>query len=163
MKDLTLIAAIGQNKELGEDNNLIWHIKEDMNFFRNTTMNHPIVMGRKTFLSLPKLLPNRTHIILSRTNANISSDVITLKSIDEFMDLSKNIDTDFYVIGGGSIYKEFLPFATKMILTEIEATHPQADTYFPDFNKEEWNQEIIGEYSDKPIKYLRKVYTRKNG
>lgn len=161
MKNLILIAAIGQNKELGESNNLIWRIKEDMTFFKNTTINHPIVMGRTTFESLPKMLPDRTHIILSRTKAKIAEDVITLKSVDEFMDLAKNIDTDFYVIGGGSIYKEFLPHATKMILTEIAESYPIADTYFPEFDENEWNQEVIGEYQKEDLKYLRKVYTRK--
>lgn len=161
MKDLTMIAAIGKNKELGANNNLIWHIKEDMKFFKETTTGHPIVMGRKTFLSLPKLLSDRTHIVLTRSGASLHSDVLSLPSIEEFMNLAKNIDTDFYVIGGGTIYKEFLPFATKMILTEIDESCKEADTFFPDFDINDWNQEVIGEYQDKDIKYLRKVYTKK--
>lgn len=161
MKDLTMIAAIGKNKELGANNNLIWHIKEDMQFFKETTTGHPIVMGRKTFLSLPKLLSDRTHIVLTRSGASLHSDVLSLPSIEEFMNLAKNIDTDFYVIGGGTIYKEFLPFATKMILTEIDESCKEADTFFPDFDINDWNQEVIGEYQDKDIKYLRKVYTKK--
>lgn len=161
MKDLTMIAAVGKNKELGANNNLIWHIKEDMQFFKETTTGHPIVMGRKTFLSLPKLLSDRTHIVLTRSGASLHSDVLSLPSIEEFMNLAKNIDTDFYVIGGGTIYKEFLPFATKMILTEIDESCKEADTFFPDFDINDWNQEVIGEYQDKDIKYLRKVYTKK--
>lgn len=161
MKDLTMIAAIGKNKELGANNNLIWHIKEDMKFFKETTTGHPIVMGRKTFLSLPKLLSDRTHIVLTRSGASLHSDVLSLPSIEEFMNLAKNIDTDFYVIGGGTIYKEFLPFATKMILTEIDESCKEADTFFPAFDINDWNQEVIGEYQDKDIKYLRKVYTKK--
>lgn len=161
MKDLTMIAAIGKNKELGANNNLIWHIKEDMKFFKETTTGHPIVMGRKTFLSLPKLLSDRTHIVLTRSGASLHSDVLSLPSIEEFMNLAKNIDTDFYVIGGGTIYKEFLPFATKMILTEIDESCKEADTFFPAFDINDWNQEVIGEYQDEDIKYLRKVYTKK--
>lgn len=161
MKDLTMIAAIGKNKELGANNNLIWHIKEDMQFFKETTTGHPILMGRKTFLSLPKLLSDRTHIVLTRSGASLHSDILSLPSIEEFMNLAKNIDTDFYVIGGGTIYKEFLPFATKMILTEIDESCKEADTFFPDFDINDWNQEVIGEYQDKDIKYLRKVYTKK--
>ena len=161
MKDLTIIAAIGKNRELGQNNDLIWHIKEDMKFFKETTTGHPIVMGRKTYLSLPKMLPNRTHIVLTRSGASLHSDVLSLSSIEEFMNLAKNIDTDFYVIGGGTIYKEFLPYTTKMILTEIDESHKEADTYFPEFNEADWNQEVIGAFQDKDIKYLRKVYTRK--
>lgn len=161
MKNLVLIAAIGKNRELGVNNSLIWHIKEDMKFFKDTTINHPIVMGRKTFDSLPKLLPNRTHIILSRTNAKISQNVITLNSVQEFINLSKNIGDDFYVIGGGAIYQEFMPYATKMLLTEIDESYPNADTFFPDFDINDWNQKVIGEYQDKDIKYLRKLYTKK--
>ncbi len=161
MKDLTMIAAMGKNRELGTNNNLIWHIKEDMQFFKDTTIGHPIVMGRKTFLSLPKLLSDRTHIVLTRSGASLHSDVLPLPSIEEFMNLAKNIDTDFYVIGGGTIYKEFLPYATKMILTEIDESYPNADTFFPDFDINDWNQKVIGEYQDKDIKYLRKLYTKK--
>lgn len=161
MKNLVLIAAIRKNRELGVNNSLIWHIKEDMKFFKDTTINHPIVMGRKTFDSLPKLLPNRTHIILSRTNAKISPNVITLNSVQEFINLSKNIADDFYVIGGGAIYQEFMPYATKMLLTEIDESYPNADTFFPDFDINDWNQKVIGEYQDKDIKYLRKLYTKK--
>lgn len=161
MKDLVLIAAVGKNKELGVNNNLIWHIREDMKFFKETTTGHPIVMGRKTFLSLPNLLSDRTHIVLTRSGASLHSDVLSLPSIEEFMNLAKNIDTDFYVIGGGTIYKEFLPFATKMILTEIDESCKEADTFFPNFDINDWNQEVIGEYQDKDTKYLRKVYTKK--
>lgn len=161
MKDLTIIAAIGKNRELGANNNLIWHFIEDMDFFRETTTGHPIVMGRKTYLSLPKMLPDRTHIVLTRSGASLSPEVLTLPSIEEFLDLAKNIDTDFYVIGGGTIYKEFLPLTNKMLLTEIDDSYPKADTFFPEFNKDEWNQEVLGEYQERNTKYLRKLYTKK--
>ncbi|HAB66174.1 MAG TPA: dihydrofolate reductase [Firmicutes bacterium] len=162
MKNLILIAAIGKNNELGFNNNLIWHIKEDMKFFRNTTTGYPIVMGRKTYLSLPKLLPNRTHIVLTRSDISLPSEVITFSSIEDFLNYAKNIDTDFYVIGGGTIYKEFLTIATKMILTEIDATYPKADAFFPKIDTTLWSSKVIGEYQNQEIKYLRKVYKRKD-
>ena len=82
MKKINLIAAIGANNELGYNNDLIWHLKEDMKFFRNTTSGHPIVMGRKTFESLPRLLPNRTHLVLSHQSI-LNPEVKTFHSKDE--------------------------------------------------------------------------------
>lgn len=161
MKNIVIIAAIGKDRELGKNNSLIWTTKEDMTFFRNTTINHHVVMGRKTFESLPKLLPNRVHIVLTRSNLNLPEEVIKIASIDEFIKQAPLINDTIYVIGGGSIYTELMPYSDKMILTEIDDICPEADTYFPEFHKEEWNTETIGEYQEQEVKYLRKVYTRK--
>ena len=138
MKNLSLIAAIGDNKELGFHNQLIWHFKEDMRFFKNTTMGHPIIMGYKTMESLPKLLPGRTHIVLTRKNIEIPG-VIVVHSIEDVLELVKQSNLEHYVIGGASIYEQFIDYCDKMMLTEIHDTH-DADVYFPNFDKNDWNE-----------------------
>ena len=84
MKNITMIAAVGKNLELGKDNDLIWHFKEDMKFFKENTINKPIVMGMKTLESLPHLLPKRTHIVLTRQNKKLDNGIIIVHSVDEF-------------------------------------------------------------------------------
>ncbi len=159
MTEFTIIACIGKNYELGNNGDLIYHIKEDLNFFRNYTNGKKIVMGMKTFKSLPKLLPNRTHIVLTRQNITLP-ELTVLHSIEEAYNYLKLFDEEIMIIGGSSIYKEFLRYASKMILTEVESEE-EADTYFPRFNKEEWNTEIININSSNAPKYKRLVYTRK--
>lgn len=186
IKNLSIIAAIGENYELGYNNDLIWKIKEDMKFFRTTTMNSYIVMGRKTYGSLPNL-PGRKHIVLS------SSDIISKDSESEvllgdyfpkvlskitdnpakkyilnFHDLENVklflsiINERAFIIGGASIYKEFLDSVSYMHLTEIESSFDQADVYFPKFDKSEWEIERGPLLEDKGIKYSHVLYKRLN-
>ena len=136
MKKINLIAAIGANNELGYNNDLIWHLKEDMKFFRNTTSGHPIVMGRKTFESLPRLLPNRTHLVLSHQSI-LNPEVKTFHSKDELDTYLDKLNEEVFVIGGASLYKMYILEAVKIYLTEIKDSK-KADVYFPEFNKEEF-------------------------
>ncbi|MDY5875106.1 MAG: dihydrofolate reductase [Bacilli bacterium] len=161
MKNITMIAAVGKNLELGKDNDLIWHFKEDMKFFKENTINKPIVMGMKTLESLPHLLPKRTHIVLTRQNKKLDNGIIIVHSVDELLDYIKRYDDEVMIIGGASVYKEMLEYSDKLILTEIDATH-DADVYFPSFNKEEWDSKVVGEQEENNIKYKHLVYTRKN-
>ena len=158
--DINLIAAIGKNNELGKDNDLIWRLKADMKFFRETTMGHPIVMGRKTFESLPKVLPGRKNIVLS-SNEIQDNEIELYKSIKEFLLNYKDYDGEVYIIGGASIYKAFIDMASKLYLTEIEAEEKEADVYFPTFNKEEYNKEIISDLEENSIKFKHVLYKRK--
>lgn len=158
--DINLIAAIGKNNELGKNNDLIWKLKGDMKFFRETTMGHPIVMGRKTFESLPKVLPGRKNIVIS-SNDILNTEIEKYKSIKEFLIKYKEFNEDVFIIGGASIYKQFIDFATNLYLTEIAAVDKDADVYFPSFNKEEWNKEIISEKEENDIKYNHVLYKRK--
>lgn len=158
--DINLIAAIGKNNELGKDNDLIWRLKADMKFFRETTMGHPIVMGRKTFESLPKVLPGRKNIVLS-SNEIQDNEIELYKSIKEFLLNYKDYDGEVYIIGGASIYKAFIDMASKLYLTEIEAEEKEADVYFPNFNKEEYNKEIISDLEENSIKFKHVLYKRK--
>lgn len=156
----SIIAAIGKNNELGKDNDLIWHLPGDLKFFKEITSGHIILMGRKTFESLPKMLPNRHHIVLSSNN-DFPSEVEVFKSIDNVNDKYKKIDEEIFVIGGGAIYDLFLKYCDKLYLTEIDAECNEATTYFPLINKEEWNMEILKENEDNDIKYKHVLYIRK--
>lgn len=158
--NINIIAAIGKNNELGKNNDLIWKFKEDMKFFKETTMGHPVVMGRRTFESLPNILPGRENIVIS-TN-NINSDTIRLyKSIKDFLISYKNYNDDVFIIGGATIYREFINIASTLYLTEIDAIEKDADVYFPIFNKEEFNKEIISKQEENRIKYSHVLYKRK--
>ena len=158
---LSLIAAIGQNNELGINNQLIWHLKKDMKFFKETTINHKIVMGRKTFESLPKLLVNREHIILTKQNINLPN-VKIFHDISSFLKAYENLDEEIFNIGGQSLYKELLEYADKLYLTEIEATS-KADAYFPIFDKNDFEKEILSDAEEDGIKYKHVLYKRRIG
>lgn len=160
MNNLVIIAAIGKNNELGKNNNLIWYLKEDLKFFKNQTTGKPIVMGINTFNSLPKVLPNRHHMVLT------SRDIILPEGIEIFhdklslMEALKQYD-DVFIIGGASIYKQFIDEADRLLLTEIDAIDKEADVYFPYFNKEDFNKKIIDECEENNIKYKHLEYTRR--
>ena len=158
--NLTLIAAIGRNNELGKDNTLIWHFKEDMKFFRDNTIGKPIIMGRKTLESLPKLLPNREHLVLTKSNISIP-DVKVFHSKDEILHYISQYDKEFMVIGGASIYEQFMDDASKMLITLIDDECPSADVYFPKIDETLWNKRVISqvEENDKSFKHLE--YIRK--
>ena len=159
MKNITMIAAVGKNLELGKNNDLIWHFKEDMQFFKEQTMGKPIIMGMKTLESLPKLLPGRKHIVLTRQHKELDPEVLVVHSIDELLESIKGYP-EVMVIGGASVYKQMLDYSEKLILTEIEA-EAEADVYFPSFDKTEWDSEVVGEHTENEISYKHLVYTRK--
>lgn len=159
MTNIILIAAIGKNRELGKNNDLIWHLKEDLNFFKETTMNHIIVMGYNTFKSLPKLLPGRKHIILTHQDINIDG-VQVFHNMEELLTYLNSLDEDIYIIGGASIYEQFIPYANELLLTEIEEECFDADVYFPIWKEEDYTKEKIkdidGDISYSHIRYRRK-------
>ena len=156
---LTQIAAMGANRELGKDNQLIWNLKEDMKFFRENTKGHTIVMGRKTFESLPRMLPNRHHIVISSSN-NFPSEVEVFKDLKSLNEKYKDTMEELFVIGGGSIYKSFIDIADKLYLTEVEASDAEADTYFPEFDKSKYESTVLKENEDNEIKYRHVLYKR---
>ena len=158
--NISMIAAIGKNNELGKNNDLIWKIKDDMKFFKETTMGHPIVMGRKTFESLPNILPGRKNIVISKSDI-LNSKIEVYKSIGEFLIANKDIEEEFFIIGGASIYSQFLELANKLYLTEIDSECKGADVYFPTFNKTNWDKTILSENSSDNLKYRHALYKRK--
>lgn len=162
MRKLIVIAAVGKNNELGKNNDLIWHIKGDMKFFKEQTTNHHVVMGRNTFLSLPKMLPNRTHLVLNDDDYKFPDDVIVLRSLDEFFDKAKEIDDDIYVIGGAFVYSQFVPLADEIILTEIDDECMDADVYFPKIDYSLYDKKIIEEHDDEVPSYKFVSYKKKD-
>ena len=161
MKNLTIIAAIGKNNELGLNNNLIWKFKEDMKFFKENTIGKSIVMGRKTLESLPTLLPGRKHLVISKKmDEDLNGEVKVFSSIENFIEYALSQDEEIMVIGGASIYKELLPYSDRMLLTEVDDEH-LADTFFPEFNKDEWESTILSEQEEQGIKYKHLEYKRK--
>ncbi|MEX0275422.1 MAG: dihydrofolate reductase [Flavobacteriaceae bacterium] len=136
---LTLIAAASENNALGKDNELLWHLPNDFKRFKRLTMGHKIIMGRKTFESLPKPLPKRTHIIITRKRKYRVSheDCHVVHSIRKALEMVKE-DKTTYVIGGGEIYARFEKHADKIELTRVHASFGDADTFFPTIDKEKW-------------------------
>lgn len=138
---ITIIAAAGQNNELGKDNELVWHLPNDFKRFKQLTTGHFIIMGRKTFESFPKPLPNRTHIVITRNKEYKREGVVVVHSLDAAL-LKSTGDTQPFIIGGGEIYNIGMAVADKIELTRVHGTF-EADTFFPEIDKDEW--ELIGE------------------
>ncbi|WP_288528825.1 dihydrofolate reductase [uncultured Eubacterium sp.] len=157
---ISMIAAVGKNLELGKNNDLIWHFKEDMKFFKETTMGHPVIMGRKTFESLPKALPGRKNIVISANPEYKADGAEVVTSVEEAIKLAEAENSDAFVIGGGRIYTEFLPYADNLYLTEINAECPDADTYFPYFNKSDYIKEIVNFYDVNGTEFYHVIYKK---
>ncbi len=155
----SIIAAIGKNRELGKNGQLIWHIPEDLQFFKRTTMGHPILMGRKTFESLPGMLPGRKHYVVSRSQNSTGDNLVYVNDLAKFS--SSPHDEEIFVIGGGQIYQEMLKYANKIYLTEIDAADTDADTFFPEFDKSKYNYEILGKGKKDDLGYQFVLYTKK--
>ena len=135
---ITIIAAVSENNALGKDNGLIWHLPEDLKRFKKLTNNHCIIMGRKTFESLPKMhpLPNRHNIVITRNKDFKIDDVTICHSIEEALKVS-SYDNQPFIIGGGEIYKLAMKFTKKIELTKIYKTF-DADTFFPKIDENKW-------------------------
>ena len=155
----SLIACIGQNNELGKNNDLIFHFREDMQFFRETTKNHTVVMGSNTWRSLgEKPLPHRQNLIIShRKLQNLPDCAKQISDLDQFIKENASPAEEIFIIGGASIYALFLPHAKNLYLTEVSAKAKDADVFFPKFNKKHFNSKTIKTTQDfKIIKYTRK-------
>ncbi|WP_417872923.1 dihydrofolate reductase [Xanthomarina gelatinilytica] len=137
--EITLIVAAGENDAIGKDNQLIWHLSDDLKRFKELTNGHHIIMGRKTFESFPKPLPNRTHIVISRQdNYQVPSGVILVNNLEDAFDAAK-ADKQPFVIGGGEIYKQAMPYADKIELTRVHEDF-EADTFFPKIDTTIWKE-----------------------
>lgn len=137
---LTIIVAAGENNAIGKNNDLIWHLSEDLKRFKSLTSGHHIIMGRKTFESFPKPLPNRTHIVITRqSDYDVPYGVITVSSLADAIDAAKS-DIQPFIIGGGEIYKQALPLADKLEITRVHASFPEADTFFPEIDEAIWKE-----------------------
>lgn len=134
---ITIIAAISKNNALGKNNKMLWHLPNDFKHFKNITAGNIIIMGRKTFESLPGVLPNRKHIIITRNkNYKVPEGCEIFYNLDDAINFYKN--KQIFIIGGGEIYKLALPFTNTMELTIVDSVFDDADAYFPEFNFNEW-------------------------
>ncbi|WP_272985498.1 dihydrofolate reductase [Leeuwenhoekiella blandensis] len=134
---ITLIAAAAENNALGKDNDLVWHLPDDFKRFKKLTSHHHIIMGRKTFESFPKPLPNRTHIVITRkSDYDAGEPIIVVNSIEEAIKTVVD-DENPYIIGGGEIYKLGMEFATHIELTRVHGTF-EADAFFPEIDDDTW-------------------------
>ncbi|AWI25491.1 dihydrofolate reductase [Flavobacterium pallidum] len=133
---IIMIAAAAENNALGKDNNLLWHLPDDFKRFKQLTSGHHIIMGRKTFESFPKPLPNRTHIVITKQKDYHPEGCIVVGSMEEALSkVPPNEDT--YIIGGGQIYELGMAFADKLDITKVHARF-EADTFFPEINLHLW-------------------------
>jgi dihydrofolate reductase len=134
---LALIVAMARNRAIGLNNRMPWHLPADFAYFKQTTMGHPIIMGRKTFESIGRPLPGRRNIVVTRNRDFSATGIDVAHSLDEALAL---LDVeDAFIIGGATLYRESLARATRLYVTEVDAT-PAADTYFPEWNPAEWRE-----------------------
>ncbi|WP_423743762.1 dihydrofolate reductase (plasmid) [Haladaptatus sp. SPP-AMP-3] len=143
MTRLVCIAAVAENGVIGRDGDMPWHYSADLRRFKETTMGHPVVMGRTTYESiagqLDGPLPGRTNVVLSRSNPDLTEEVVLVHSVEEAMETVEELDDTAFVIGGATVYEQFLPHADEMLLTEIHEAY-DGDTYFPEWDPEEWTE-----------------------
>ncbi len=155
---VSMIAAKGTNNEIGGDNKLLWYIPSDLKFFKSCTMGKSIIMGRKTFESLPKALPGRKNIVLSR---NADFDAIGATVVTSPEEAIRESETDeVFIIGGESIYKMFLPIADKLYITEVDITCNNADAFFPEFDASLYEKEEVGGGEENSLTFRHIVYTK---
>jgi dihydrofolate reductase len=136
---IIIVAAYAQNRVIGKDNDLVWHLPKDLKHFKELTLGHPMIMGRKTFESFGKPLPGRTSIIITRDRHYQQESCIVVHSLEEAVNEAKKLDDQIYIAGGAEIYKQALPITDIMYLTEVKAS-PEGDTFFPEFSANEWQE-----------------------
>jgi dihydrofolate reductase len=164
---ISMIAAVATNSVIGKDNDLVWRLPDDMKYFMETTQNHFVIMGRKNYESIPhkyRPLPNRVNIIVTKQKGYKAPDCIITNTIEEALDYARDqAQEEVFVIGGGQIYKQSLPLAHKLYITEVKE-YFKGDTYFPDFDHRQWD-ETSRKHHDKDDKHKHEfdfvIYNRK--
>ena len=160
-RTLTMIAAAAENNALGKDNDLIWHISEDLKRFKRLTTGHAIIMGRKTFESMPKALPNRTNIVLTKRKDYQALGAEVVHTIEDALNLVKE-DVQPFIIGGGQIYSLFMPLCDRIELTRVHHEF-DADVYFPDIDLNEFEviaEEYVSKTEEQPYNYTYLTYQK---
>jgi dihydrofolate reductase len=163
MKKISIIVAIAKNYAIGKDNDLLWHISNDMKWFKKHTSGHQVIMGKKTWESLPiKPLPKRTNVVITDVAGESFEGCKMAYSIEEALEYCNEVEESF-IIGGGSIYAQFLPHATKLYLTKVHKDF-DADIFFPEINFEDWKLIEQEDHDDDPqndFSYSFLIYERK--
>lgn len=160
---ITMVAAAAENNALGKNNDLVWHLPDDFKRFKAITSHHHIVMGRKTFESFPKLLPNRKHIVITRQTDYKREGIEVVHSLEEALEKCAG-EEEVFIIGGGEIYKQAMPYADKIELTRVHASF-EADAFFPEIDESKWklvNKEVHKQderhkYDFSYLTYLKKT------
>ena len=157
--EIFLIAAVDKNLAIGKEGKIPWHIKEDLSYFQKNTLNTTMIMGRSTFDSIGKPLPNRQNIVMTKSPAN-REGVIEVLDVESAIKEAKKTSSKISVIGGESIYKEFLPLANKLLITEINITVEGADTFFPEWSQQQWIEKSRINSMENGIEYSFVEYLR---
>ena len=134
---LCIAVATGENLEIGKNNQLLWHMPADLKFFKQTTSGHTVIMGRKTFDSVGRPLPNRRNIVITRDSQLKIDQVEVVNSLDEALGLTANEEKPVFIVGGAEIYRQALPKTDILYLTTIHHSF-DADTFFPEIDRTEW-------------------------
>jgi len=162
-KQISIIVAIAENYAIGKDNDLLWHISKDLKRFKELTKGHYIVMGKRTYYSLPvRPLPHRTSLIITDVAGEVIDNCLMAYSIEEAVEKMDNENENF-IIGGGSIYKQFMPLADKLYITRVHKNF-EADTFFPEISLDEWKlieKVDVNDDSQNDFTYSFETYTRK--
>ena len=155
---LSIIVAVGESNVIGKDNQLIWHLPRDLKHFKETTTGHYIIMGRKTFESNGRPLPNRTNVIITRDKDYNAEGCIVVHSLEEAINLAKD-DPEPFIIGGGVIYEIAMPLVDRIYLTQIYHKF-DGDTFFPEINMDEWIEVEKRDFEpDEKNKYAFTIFT----
>jgi len=146
----TIVVAMGEKNEIGFENQLLWHLPKDLKHFKEITSGHPVIMGRKTYESIGKPLPNRTNIVVSRKTDWFEEGILIVGSIKEAVKFAKKIDEEVFIIGGGKIYEQTMDIVDKLEVTLVKADL-EADTFFPKIDPKIWKKtdEICHEKDEK--------------
>lgn len=158
----TAVVAMGRNNEIGFQNQLLWHLPKDLKHFKELTTDHPIIMGRKTYESIGKPLPNRTNIVISKKKDWFQEGILIVGTIKEALKFAKKIDENIFIIGGGSIYEQTLDVTDVLEVTLVEI-EKEADTFFPKIDPKIWKKvsETAHEADEKnPLAFSFLTYER---
>ena len=160
---LTLIVAADQHNAIGKDNQMPWHLPNDFKYFKKNTMDHSIVMGRKTFDSIGKALPGRRNIVITRQSSFQADDIELAKSIPDALDLCQD-EKEVFIIGGAEIFNQTLLLARKILLTRVHTSIDAADTFFPSLPEKNWELVSAEKHlkdEKHPFDYTFEVYKKR--
>lgn len=161
---ISAIVAVSKDGVIGRDNQIPWYLPDDLKYFKKVTMGHPVIMGRKSFISIGRPLPKRTNIIVTRDPFFIVSGCIVVNTLEEAMEWAlKEGEDEIFILGGGEIFEQSMPFWDRLYLTEVDLLVPDGDVFFPPIDPEEW-QLLREEHHEPDAKnehaYIFKVYDR---
>lgn len=161
---ISMIAAMGKNRVIGKDNSMIWHLPLEYKHFKETTLGHCIITGRKNFEAVGRALPGRTNIIVTRRKDFAAPGCVVVNSIEEALEYARQKnESEAFIVGGGEIYRQGLEFAQKIYLTEVDYNEP-GDVYFPEFDETLFEREVlkheaVGEKNN--LEWTAYLYTKK--